>query len=427
MVLSGLKLNLNVIARMRLFLALYLFALCPLFCAPALAAETSIVATVNDSIITNTDVQNRMALIFLSSGLGHDAQSEKTVRDRALKNLIDEALQLQEANKNSITISKEDIDKALEKVAGQNQMDVASMKTTFAAQGVPLETLENQIRAGLSWSKVVQRVLRTQVDVGDEEVNAAIERMKANEGKPEYLISEIYLAVDNPTDEQKVKELADSLVERLKQGASFAGLAQQFSQATSAMNGGDLGWVQGGQLRGTLDEAVRKLSKGQVSLPIHTTEGYYILGKRDERIITASDPQSLELQLKQASLALNGKTLSDVSSDVESVRKNLRTCAALSSDIEKYPGWSVQDLGSKKVSELPKWLQDVVRMQSTAEPSLPMEKSGYALLLYVCARNDKDIDRNTIMNAIGNEKLDLQARRLLRDLRRAASIEIKGE
>lgn len=395
--------------------------------APVWAADTHIVATVNDSIITNTDVQNRMALIFLSSGLSHDAASEKTVRERALKNLIDEALQLQEANKYSITIGKEDIDKGLEKVAAQNQMSVDAMKTAFTAQGVPLETLENQIRAGLSWSKVVQRVLRAQVDVGDDEVNAAIERIKANEGKPEYLMSEIFLAVDNPSDEAKVKELAESLVERLKQGASFSGLAMQFSQATSAINGGDLGWVQAGQLPGPLDDAVRKLGKSQLSLPIHTTEGYYLLGKRDERIITASDPQSLELQLKQASLPLNGKTLAEEGPAIEKFRKNLRTCTALTEQVDKYPGWSVQDLGTKRVGDLPKWFQDVVRMQSTADPSLPMEKNGYALLLYVCARNDKDIDRGAVMNALGNEKLDLQARRLLRDLRRAASIEQKSE
>jgi peptidyl-prolyl cis-trans isomerase SurA len=408
----------------KMFLRFFAFLVC--LAGPLLAADTGIVAVVNDDVITNTDVKDRMGLVFLSSGLDQDAESIRRVKERVLRNLIDEQLQMQESKHYDIDIENEEIDKAFEKVAGQNQMSATELHAYMRQRGVPEQTLENQIRAALSWSKVVQKVLRSQVEVGDDEVNAVLERIKANEGKPEYLMSEIFLPVENPTDDDKVRELAENLVERLKQGTSFAALAQQFSRGTGAINGGDLDWVQPGQMQGELDQAVRKLDVGQVSLPIRTTDGYYLLAKRKERVISATDPDAVQLKLKQASFPLNGQSLDSARVDIEKFRQAASSCSALATPASQFPQWKVQDLGIKRLVDLPPWLQNIVRNQSVDQPSSPLEASGYAILLYVCERNDSGANRSAIMNSLGNEKLDLQARRLLRDLRRAASIDIRG-
>ncbi len=394
--------------------------------APPPAEGTGIIAIVNDEAITNIDVSNRVNLIFLSSGLQNDPENRKRVSDRVLRNLIDEKLQMQEAKRYDISVEEAEINRALGVVARQNQMELADLENFMATRDVPRETLTSQIRASLSWSKVVSRVLRAQVEVANDEVSAMLERIQSNEGKPEYLMSEIFLAVENPSDDAKIADLANNLIERMKAGTSFAALAQQFSQGTGAISGGDLGWIQPGQMTGDLDKAVRNLAVGQVSLPIRTADGYFILAKRQERIISASDPKAVQLRLKQASLPLHGKSLEEAKGSIDGFRMSVATCNALDNAKSQFPDWTVQDIGAKRVGELPGWLASIAASQRIDQPSAPMEKGGYAMLLYVCERNSSGSDRAAIMNAIGTEKLEQQARRLLRDLRRSASIDIRG-
>ncbi len=384
------------------------------------AQAIGIAAVVNDEAITEADLANRVALVFLSSGLPQDAESRKRIAGRVLQNLIDEHLQMQVARRYGIEVAQDEIKAAMGKMAAQNRMSPEQMEAYLESRGIPRQTMIDQVKANLSWRHVAQRVLRPQVAVGDDEVNAALERLKANEGKPEYQMSEIFLAVNSPADEDRVRQLAGNLVTRIKEGAPFGAVAQQFSQGIGAINGGDMGWIQPGQLQGELDRAVRGLEVGMISLPIRTADGFHILGKRDQRRISASDPNATEMHLMQASMPLKGRT----SSDIERFIKTAKTCESLKRP-EGHPGWSIADLGTKKAGALPEWLARMARNQAVNEPGAVVAKSGYAIVLYVCARAERGSNRDAVINSIGFEKLQLQAQRLLRDLRRSALIDIR--
>lgn len=397
-----------------------------LFCPALRAQEARVVATVNDEAITSNDVDDRSALIFLSSGLPPSEENKKRVADRVLKNLIDERLQMQEAKRNELDVDKEDVEHALATVAKQNNLEPSQLDAFFRSKGVSKQTLVDQVKSTLVWTKVIQRVLRPQVEVGDDEVAAALERIKANEGKTEYLLSEIFLSVDNPADDEKIRALGEDLVKRMAQGKPFSALAQQFSQGTGSINGGDLGWVQPGQLTGELDRAARGLQVGQVSLPIRMPDGYHIIGKRDERTISAVDEGAIEVFMKQASLPLHGRSLEQAKVDINAFTQSINSCNALTNRASEFPEWSVANLGSKRLGELPRWLAKMAKEQPTGKPGPALQKKDYALLLYVCERNESGSDRTAILNRLGNEKLELQARRLLRDLRRAAAVDVRS-
>ena len=399
--------------------------LCLMFSVSAHAQEAQIVVVVNDEAITNADIEDRMGLIFMSSGLEPNEANRKSVRERVIKNLIEEKLQLQEAKKSGIDIASADIENAIGIVAKQNRMTSDDLNAMMQRGRVPRQTLVDQIKATLAWTKVIQRQLRPQVEVGDDEVSAVLERIKANEGKPEYLIAEIFLNVDNPADEAKVEELAMSLIQRMRDGAPFSVIAQQFSKGTGAINGGDLGWIQPGQLTGELDKAAQSIGVGNVSPPIRMPDGFHIIAKKQERIISAVDPRAIEVRLRQANFALQGRTLSSAKEEIDRFRRDVTSCGALTSRASQYQDWSTADLGTKRIGALPPWLASLAQSLPANEPSQPMEKDGYAILLYVCERNDSGADRETILASLGNEKLELQARRLLRDLQRAASIDMR--
>ncbi|MDX1923402.1 MAG: peptidylprolyl isomerase [Alphaproteobacteria bacterium] len=398
---------------------------CLFITLPVHAEDTRIVVVVNDEAITNADVEDRMGLIFLSSGLERNEANSKSVRERVIKNLIEEKLQTQEAKHSGIDATNAEVETAIASIAKQNRMTADDMTAMLAQGNVPKQTLVDQIKATLMWTRVIQRQLRPQVEVGDDEVSAVLERIKANEGKPEYLMAEIFLNVDNPADEPKVQELAMSLIERMKNGTPFNVIAQQFSKGTGALNGGDLGWIQPGQLGGDMDKAAQAIAVGNVSPPIRMPDGFHILAKKQERIISAVDPRAIEVHMRQANFALQGRTMASVQGEIDRFRQSVASCSALTSRIGQYQDWTTADLGEKRIGELPPWLAKLAQSLPLNEPSTAMEKNGYAILLYVCERNDSGADRNTILASLGNEKLELQARRLLRDLQRSASIEMR--
>jgi peptidyl-prolyl cis-trans isomerase SurA len=198
---------------------------------------------------------------------------------------VDERLQLQEASRANVSVTEKEITDALGRVAEQNRMQRDQLEKMLSSQGVPRSTLEDQIRSTIAWGKLVQRRLRPSIEIGQDEIDQVIQRIQANAGKPEYLAAEIFLAVDAPEREDDVRRLADRLYEQIGQGASFPAVARQFSQSAGAANGGDLGWVQQGQLPEDLDAALKQLRPGQATRPIRSITGYHILMLRDERAV----------------------------------------------------------------------------------------------------------------------------------------------
>jgi len=300
------------------------------------------------------------------------------------------------------------------------------MRTYIAAHGGSPEALTDQIRNGLLWNKVIQHELRPKIEVGDDEVDAVIERVRADAGKQEYLVSEIFLAVDNPKDEEQVHQVAQNLVTQIKGGANFAAVARQFSQGSGASQGGDIGWIQQGQLAPELNRALIAAGPGEVSDPIRTANGFHILGLREKRTVSMGDPEKASINLMQA---FHPYTLADKSAVMQQaagLRASGKTCSTLESGLASFPGWKSQKLGDMNLAKAPVWLAERVRTTPAGGVSDVLATDKGAVLLFVCSRNEGgEIDREAIMHSIGTEKLELQARRLLRDLRRAAYLDVR--
>ena len=255
----------------------------PAIAPPPARSVEGIAAVVNDDIISMSDLSARLQLALVSSGLPGTAEVRQRLTPQVLRSLVDERLQMQEASRANIAVTDKEIDDAFGRVAEQNQMKRDQLEKMLASQGVPRSALESQIRATIGWGKLVQRRLRPSIEIGEDEIDAVLRRIEANAGKPEYLAAEIFLAVDSPEREEEVRRLADRLVEQIGQGARFPAVARQFSQSAGATNGGDLGWVQQGQLPDELDSALRDLRPGQASRPIRSLTGYHILLLREQR------------------------------------------------------------------------------------------------------------------------------------------------
>lgn len=273
------------------FLLLLLTIIC--FSVPTkIYAATSfgIAATVNKDAISESDVNARMKLIFASSGMQPTPENQEKVKPEALNILIEEQLKIQEAENNNIPVTPEEIEEAFATMSAQNKMTPDEFSKVMKQAGIPKQTLLRQIKAQIAWRKVVTNILRPRIDVTETDINAKMARLKDNIGKTEYQVSEIFLPVDSLKDDNKIKELSEKLIEEMKKGrAPFAVVAAQFSKSSSAQQGGSMGWVQEGDLPKELDVVVKSLSVNQISPPIKSLSGYYILTLNEKREISAEN------------------------------------------------------------------------------------------------------------------------------------------
>ncbi len=390
--------------------------------------EERIIAVVNDDVITSTDLNARMAMAFLSSGLPDTPEVRQRLLMQVLHNMIDEHLQLQEAKKLDINVSDDDVDQAMQHIAEENQIP-GGMKDFLAKHGIPPDALSSQIRAGISWNKVIQRELRPLVDVGDDEVDAMIERMKKSAGKDEYHVGEIFLAVDNPKDEDRIKQFADNLVQKLKSGGNFGSIANQFSQSSTAASGGDIGWVQQGQLPADLNRALMEMKPGDIAGPIRSASGFHILGLREKRTITIEEGGEESVELQQAFRPFGPTPDKEaLLKETAKLQATITDCKDIAGSLAAgFPAWRWQDLGAVTLSRAPSWLADKVRKQPVGKATDAVSVNNGALVLFVCGRTTPQgtLNRDAIAGQIGTEKLELQSRRLLRDLRRNAYLDVR--
>lgn len=388
-----------------------------------------IAAIVNESPITMNDVDGRMQLAIVSSGLPDTPETRQRLLPQVLRLLTDEALQIQEARTRNMTVTEDELNRALDETAERNRMARDQLQAALEQAGVPWSTMRQQMLAQLAWNKVVQRVVRQQVNIADSEVNAYIERIRQNAGKPEYHVAEIFLAVDNPASEEEVRRLGERLVDQISQGANFNAVAQQFSQSAGAATGGDLGWIQQGQLEDGLDRALQQLRPGQFSRPIRGAAGYHILWLQEERAVAAGDPKNIQVSVGQFVVPLNDPAQqAQLTEAVGELGRTAKGCEALAQAAQSIPGAQVFTQPSTRLGDIPEQISSLIGGLGVGNATDPLVTDRGVMLLMVCDRVVPEGSlppADQVRGALFQERMDLQQRRYLRDLRRQATIETR--
>lgn len=257
--------------------------------SPALAkSQEGIAIVVNQDAISASDVRERMKLIMASTGLPPTKELQEKIKPQIINMLIEEQLKNQEAKRLKVETTQAEIDEGINMVAQQNNMSGAQFKQMIGSRGIQVKTLEGQVKSQVGWSKVISKSLRPRVEVTDMDIRAERERLTSNVGQTQYLVSEILLASDDPKKDGEVAAFANKLVSQLRQQPeAFPRVAQQFSQAAGAAQGGNLGWIMEGQMETELETILKTMNPGQITDPIKTLSGYHIMVLREKRQIQA--------------------------------------------------------------------------------------------------------------------------------------------
>lgn len=414
-------------------------------------------AVVNDIIISTYDLDQRIKLVMVTSGAQAGAEVEKRLRPQVLRQLIDEMLQLQEAQKYNVKITQEDLDKNFKRIAQQNNINVDQINKMLDENGISRSTLLNQMKADLAWQKLVQQRLAPRVTVSDDEVDAAFLRMKETSQSTQYLVSEIFLGVDVPEAEEQVRQNIQGILGQLRQGATFSAIARQFSQSSSGPSGGDIGWVSEGDLPGSVATAVKAMAPGGISEPIRAPGGYYIVGLREKKLKAGSTVQPVAPPKPQAAKRMQGViTLGRISIPLSSSASKAKQEQIRQVSIEIYRsvngcsgagavatsrGGKFEMIGQMSVKDVAPQFRKILEETPNGRSTPPLRGATGVEMFVICAGGMQPalqvgggpgavtaaaaVTKEEVENRLYNQELSMLARRYLRDLRRDATIEMR--
>ena len=390
-------------------------------------------ATVNGTVITGTDVDQRVALLLDANEARNVPEEElQRLRVDVLRTLIDETLQIQEAAAQEMAVTPEEVNEAYERLASQRfNRSVAEHDQHLRSIGSSPQSLKRSIEGELAWDRLLRRNVAPFVNVSSEEVNELYERMQASRGTFEYRLAEIFLTA-NETNRAAVAQNARRIVEQLQQGASFVDFARQFSESTTAARGGDLGWIKIEQLQNPqLEEVARQMQPGQLVGPIEIPGGFDILYLIDRRQVGMADPRDAVLSLKQIAIDFPQGTSEEQArqraGEFAQAVQQIRGCGEADSAAAAI-GAEVVTNDQMRVRSLPDSLQNLLLELNVGQATPPfgsLEEGVRVLML--CGRDDPaptaGPDRETLASSLEDDRINKRAQRYLRDLRRDAVID----
>ncbi|HEX2886976.1 peptidylprolyl isomerase [Vineibacter terrae] len=400
---------------------------------PAAAQGNCVAAMVNDLPITAFELSQRVRFTLMVSRVADNADNRDKMGRQVLRQMIDERLQLDDAKRNGITVSQAEIDERIQRLEQDNNMPAGGVKASLSQAGIPLTVLTDTFRAQIAWSKVVLRKLRAGIVVSEAEVEEAMRQLRANVGKSESRVAEIFLPVDRADQSDEVLRTARRIVEQLRGGASFPGLVQQFSSGASAAAGGDLGWVLPGTLDPALDAAIARMSVNQVSEPVRTQAGWHVLKLLGQRGYgRPGNTNEARFNMIQLLLPLPPNSSPDEVERQKGIAQGIisqsKSCADLRRACARAKGCTTGDSDGVAASSLPPAIGEAARNAPIGQGLGPFYAGNVMQVVAVCSRDgDGSLPaRESVERGLQMSKLEAASRRYMRDIRRTAIINIRS-
>jgi peptidyl-prolyl cis-trans isomerase SurA len=394
---------------------------------------TRIVAVVSGDVITSGDVENRARLFALSTGLATSSDVIDRLRTQITDQLVDEKLRLQEAQRRKIVVPDKQIAGAIHDIEARNGMPDGALRQKLASLGVSVRTLIDQIRVQLAWTQVLRERLADKINISDGEVDEQMHLHDLQVGKPEYRVGEIFIPVDDPANTADARRFAETVIGELRAGAPFASVAAQFSQTQTALEGGELGWVQPEQLDPQVALLVTQMPVGAVGNPVKVPGGFSIvtlLGKREvghdmatfislrQVFLPFTEPLDPQHPTDQQRLTLD---------KARGLAASVKTCADMEQAAKANPSVRPADPGEVRLDTVnPQPFRDLLTKLTVNETSQPLVAADGIAVIIVCSKDQKNtatLTKEDVRRRLITERVEMASRQLLRDLRRKASIQ----
>ena len=389
-------------------------------------------AIVNGEVITESDIDQRLALVLAANNITVPAEEVQRVRAQVLRNLIDETLQIQAAVHEEVPVEDAEVNQTYARVAQAQNRTPEALTAYLRTVGSSDRSIKRKIRGELAWERVKRRRIDPFVSVGDDEVQAVIDRLNASRGTAEYRVAEIFLSA-TPETAAEARANANRIVQQIRAGASFQGYARQFSEASTAALGGDLGWVRVEQLPAELVPAVTQMPVSTISEPIEVPGGYSIVLLTDTRQILVADPRDAVLSLMQLSITMPaGSTEAQARARAEQLTRATQSMGGCgrANEVAQSLGADIITNDNVRVrTDLPPQLQQLMLGMNIGQATPVFGSAQELRVLVLCGRDDPEQaaapNFAAIQQQMEEERVNRRAQRFLRDLRRDAVVDYR--
>lgn len=420
---------------------------------PAAKPDMAIAAVVGDEAISSYDVDARIRFIVATAHISNSPDVLRHIRPQVIRSLVDEKLQIQEAEKNGVKVSDQDIKDAVAAIEQERNMPPGTIYGILSANNVPRETFTNQIKAQLLWNKLLTKKIRPTVQISNADITLASRKFSMNPPKKaaeevpqEYKIAVIALPVDKKSNEGNIEALAQKLVQQLRAGASFEEVSRQFSSVTASAGGKvETFWVRLGQLDPGVAKRLAGAKAGAITDPARTAEGFTIIKVFETRAIAGKKKPKAEKAEEKEQVKDTEISVKEILLELkpEADEKEADAMLQIGAEVAKHPGTcedksvasisDIEDFDIKvnilkfALSEMPPELKEIVDPLKVGEISSPIATYDGIRLYMLCGKKETEglVNRDQVYMMLLQQKMELEAQKYLRNLRRETFVDIR--
>jgi peptidyl-prolyl cis-trans isomerase SurA len=391
--------------------------------------EDTILAVVNNDVITTHDLNTRLRIAMQGNVASIPKDQLPSVQKQTLNKLIDEALMLQAIDQTHISVTAQEIEEQIARIEQMQHEPAGTIHKKMKALGIPPEVYQRGIKAQLGWMHYARIAFANVSHVSEKDFEA---RIKPHENKPRYLLSELRLIFMKPEHQEAAHKRVLTLVAQLEKGAPFAEMAQQVSNAPSALGGGEIAWILESQLPEETADILRSLPTNSITPPILNKEKtYYTIYLLRDKVIPGVTSSPFLVARQMTIKVPSGK---DPQSYLEDLRKKLEsvtTCQQFYALEDQIPDAHFHILEELPLSKMSQHLQEALKdlPVGQASPGIFNGEDNTIVFFFVCNRyNSDDIPPESKAEAsdiLSNQRLASHAEKALRDLQRSSLIDVR--
>jgi peptidyl-prolyl cis-trans isomerase SurA len=397
-----------------------------------------IVAVVDDDVVLASELMERLDLVRRSSeDNGQRLPPNDILVSQIMERLIIENLQRQEADRRGVTIDDETLSRAVAQFAQNNNMTLDQFRQALAADGNNFRQFREDIRAEMVVNRLQRALVTRRISITEQDVQGLLNSPFYKQMfSDEYRVGHIMITLPEDASEdiaRQALEKADGLVEELRGGGEFAQMAMAESSASSALEGGDMGWRKAGELPSLFAEPVLQMTVGDIAEPILSSGTIHIIKLLEQRgagVQKAKQTKVRHILVRPSEI----RTPTEAEAIIRDVHQRLvdgGDFIELAKEFSEDPGSALNggELGWSTPDQFVGAFADTMQITEEGAFSEPfLSQFGWHVLL-VEGRREEDMSdearRNMALELLHNRRFEEERQEWLKELRDEAFVEIR--
>ncbi|MDC3091688.1 peptidylprolyl isomerase [Rickettsiales bacterium] len=374
----------------------------------------SILGTINTEPITSYDLSQRIKILLKSLGLEDNVENRDAIRRRTIDLLIEEKIKMLESKKEQIKVTELEVESFLSKVFSFPGSEIDNFKKFLEDDDIDYDIIYEQMKTEITWKKTINKKFAGLIFPNPEKVQEIIEGYYKKRGSKQYNFSEIVIQKKDK-NWSEIEKVMKKVYQILEQNSNFQNVASKFSESSSSLNGGNLGWISEKQIDQETKLELEKLERGSFSNIFRFENGYKIVKLNNIGKIGESDDKTFSF------VNVSGET-----QIIKELNRNLKDCDSNYDEIKKN-GTQFDLISEVKYNDLSKEIADELENKKIGETTSIMNQGDKSFFLLICDIKGGELNElnpDIVEEKLYKEKLNLMARTLLIKLKKQANINL---